>query len=94
MADVTRRAARVTRSRILFAAGLIGVAVETLYSLRYHQTPDSALLILFATMMGLPIYFSQDAKGHNDDAPPSVDPNPAGKHPGRRPDTTGDHGTS
>lgn len=64
---MTKRGRRITRSVILFSAGLTGVALETLYSLRFHQTPDSTLILLFSAMMGLPVYLSQDSKGHGDD---------------------------
>lgn len=57
---------KLTRSAILFAAGVIGITSETVYSLQYHETPDPTLLILFAAMLGLPIYLSQDARGNNE----------------------------
>jgi hypothetical protein len=60
--SMTRKQKRLTRSMVLFVAGLGGVIAETVYSLRFHQTPDSTLVLLFAAMMGLPVYLQQDAK--------------------------------
>lgn len=61
--SMTRKQKQVlTRSMVLFVVGLGGVIAETVYSLRYHQTPDSTLVLLFAAMMGLPVYLQQDAK--------------------------------
>lgn len=57
---------KLTRSACLFTVGVIGVCAETVYSLRFHQTPDPTLLIIFAAMMGLPVYLSQDSKGDNE----------------------------
>lgn len=64
---MTRRGRRITRSVVLFCAGLTGVGLETLYSLRYHESPDSTLVLLFSAMMGLPVYLSQD-KSRDDDS--------------------------
>lgn len=63
---MTRRGRRITRGVVLFSAGLLGVGLETLYSLRYHESPDSTLILLFSAMMGLPVYISQDNKGRGD----------------------------
>lgn len=53
----TRRR-RVTRDGVLFAAGLAGVAYETLHSGGDRPT----LLLLFAAMMGLPAFLQKDDK--------------------------------
>lgn len=86
---MTRRRSRfkITRPRILFAAGILGIAVETLWSLGYHQTPDSTLVLVFSAMMGLPVYLAQDAKrdehdrttGTGSSGPPSTEEAPKAK---------------
>lgn len=55
------------RSTLLFAGGLIGLGVETFYSLQYGKTPDSGLLVLFASMIGLPAFLSLDTKDKDKD---------------------------
>lgn len=50
---------RVTRNTTLFIVGLLGVAHETLL----NDADRPTLLLLFAAMIGLPAFISQDAKG-------------------------------
>ena len=49
---------KITRDLVLFTAGLGGVAHETLVSKSERPT----LLVLFAGMMGLPVFLRQDEK--------------------------------
>lgn len=50
--------ARWTRDRILFITGLLGVAYETLIG----EGERPALLVLFAGMLGLPVFLKKDDK--------------------------------
>lgn len=58
---------KIKRSAILFTTGLAGTIAETIYSLKDKQAPDSTLVLLFAAMMGLPVFLTQDLKGRNSD---------------------------
>ena len=49
---------RVTRNTVLFVVGLLGVAHETLL----NEADRPTLLLLFAAMIGLPAFISQDEK--------------------------------
>lgn len=60
---MTRRARRITRSLILFCAGLLGISLETFFSLRDHDAPDSTLVLAFLAMLGPPAYEWAGAKG-------------------------------
>lgn len=53
-----RWTARWTRDRIIFLTGLAGVIYETLVS----EADRPALLVLFASMMGLPAFLRKDEK--------------------------------
>lgn len=55
------------RDIVLFSAGLAGVAHETLLA-NLHERPT--LLLLFATMMGLPAFLRADSRSSKDDPPP------------------------
>lgn len=46
------------RSIVLFTAGIAGIAYETIF----NQTDRPTLLILFAAMMGLPLFLKADEK--------------------------------
>lgn len=58
------------RSGVLFAAGLTGAAYVTIVD----QTERPTLLILFAAMMGLPLFLRTDEKHHPPAIPPPPDP--------------------
>jgi len=75
---VTRRQRKVTRSLVLFIAGLAGVALETFYSLHNHETPDSTLILLFSGMIGLPVYLAQDSRTHDEPKRRDDDDEPKG----------------
>ena len=60
------------RTTVLFGAGLVGVAYETLVS----QADRPTLLILFAAMMGLPLFLRADEKTFQIKAPPEVEEGP------------------
>ena len=62
----TRRLRQDVRDVILFSAGLLGVAHETLYA----PEPRETLLVLFAAMMGLPAFLRLDEKPPEDDDEP------------------------
>lgn len=69
-----RRRLRISRNSIIFASGLAGIAYVTLTG----QAADNAtLLVLFASMIGLPAFLSMDTnRRKSDDAekpPPKVD---------------------
>lgn len=49
---------RITRGTVLFTGGLLGVAHETLA----RSADRPTLLLLFAAMMGLPAFISQDER--------------------------------
>jgi hypothetical protein len=68
---------KVDRKSVTFAGGLIGLTVETVYSVRYNQAPDSGLLVLFATMLGLPAFLTLDTKDkdRDDDGKPRTGDN-------------------
>jgi hypothetical protein len=65
------------RTTVLFFGGLAGVAYVTLVD----QTDRPTLLILFAAMMGLPLFLRTDEKHQVQEAPPppppAVGPGPA-----------------
>lgn len=50
------KAVQISRDVVLFTCGLIGVAHETV--VQNGERP--ALLVLFAAMMGLPLYLQKD----------------------------------
>ncbi len=52
------RSVRLTRNGLLFAAGLLGIAHETLTV----STERPQLLLLFAAMVGLPAFLTHDEK--------------------------------
>lgn len=79
---MSRRGRRITRGLVLFSAGLIGVGLETLYSLRFHEAPDSTLVLLFSAMMGLPVYLSQDTASRRDDERDDDESRPEGPRHG------------
>lgn len=54
----SRRRFRLTRDGILFIAGLLGIAFETLAE--HGDRP--ALLVLFGAMIGLPAFLNRDEK--------------------------------
>lgn len=58
---------KITRSVVLFTMGACGVTAETIYSLQYKRTPDPTLMVVFAAMMGLPIFLNQDGRRNKDD---------------------------
>lgn len=51
-----QRRIRITRDSVLFAAGLMGIAYETLIS----GTERATLLLLFAAMIGLPAFLPRE----------------------------------
>lgn len=53
-----RRQIRFTRDSILFAAGLLGVIHETFFA----NADRPSLLVLFAAMMGLPLYLRKNGQ--------------------------------
>lgn len=50
---------RLSRDAILFSAGLFGVLHETVLS----EVDRPSLLVLFAGMMGLPLYLRKNGNG-------------------------------
>jgi hypothetical protein len=54
---------RELRDGILFFAGLLGVAHQTLYA----KQPNVELLVVFGSMMGLPAFLRKDEKKHEED---------------------------
>lgn len=64
------------RSAVLFTAGLAGVIYVTLVD----QTERPTLLILFAAMMGLPLFLRTDEKGHGVPPPPPTPPQVGAEH--------------
>lgn len=58
------------RTAILFTGGLVGAAYVTVVD----QTERPTLLILFAAMMGLPLFLRTDEKHQAVAAPPPPDP--------------------
>ena len=56
---------KITRDTILFTAGVLGAANEAIF--RDSERP--ALLMLFAGMMGLPVFLRKDERSSTD-APP------------------------
>jgi hypothetical protein len=60
------------RTGVLFAAGIAGVAYETLV----NQTDRPTLLILFGAMMGLPLFLRADeaVRDRLTTPPPAPDP--------------------
>lgn len=64
--SISDKRLRVTRDGVLFVAGLIGIAYETVIA----QTDRPTLLILFGGMIGLPAFLNKDEKAQaksNDD---------------------------
>lgn len=57
---------KVGRDTILFAGGLLGIAHETLVATEERTT----LLLLFATMAGLPAFLRGDEKKDDETVPP------------------------
>lgn len=55
---VSDKRLRITRDGVLFVAGLIGIAYETIIA----QTDRPALLLLFGGMIGLPAFLNKDEK--------------------------------
>jgi hypothetical protein len=53
-----RWTARWTRDRAIFLTGLAGVIYETLF----NEAERPALLVLFASMLGLPAFLRRDEK--------------------------------
>lgn len=51
----------LVRNVLLFAGGLTGVITLTVAWLKGHD-PNQSLLLLFATMMGLPAFLNADEK--------------------------------
>jgi hypothetical protein len=47
---------KITRDTVLFSAGLLGIAHETLVA----EAERPSLLFLFAGMMGLPVFLRKD----------------------------------
>lgn len=68
------------RSAVLFVGGLAGAAYVTLVD----QTDRPTLLILFAAMMGLPLFLRNDEKNHPPEIPPPP-PTPAPAPPTEAP---------
>jgi len=63
---VTRsRWPKITRDTILFTAGVLGAANEAVF----RESERPALLMLFAGMMGLPVFLRKDERS-SADAPP------------------------
>jgi hypothetical protein len=58
------------RSAVLFVGGLVGAAYVTVVD----QTERPTLLILFAAMMGLPLFLRTDEKNHPPAIPPAATP--------------------
>ena len=58
MTNVTKTRLRITRDGVLFAAGLIGIAHETLIA----ESERATLLLLFGAMLGLPAFLNKDEK--------------------------------
>lgn len=58
MSNITKKRLRITRDGVLFFAGLIGIAHETLIA----DTERATLLLLFGAMLGLPAFLNKDEK--------------------------------
>lgn len=84
---MTRHHRKVTRSALLFAAGLAGIGAETYSSLRYNHAPDSGLIFVFAAMMGLPAFLRADTKGQDDEDQRDNIPDPGKPDPSDREDS-------
>lgn len=56
--DIRNRLPKIGRDSILFFAGIAGVFHETVIA----ETERTSLLLLFATMMGLPAFIRRDEK--------------------------------
>jgi hypothetical protein len=65
------RVPRIGRDTILFIVGLAGIFHETVIS----EDERAALLVLFATMIGLPAFLRSD-ESSAESAPPTVSPLP------------------
>lgn len=70
----------VLRGVLLFFAGLLGEVVLTVAWLN-GQEPNQSLMLLFATMMGLPVFLQRDEdkreERREDPPPPRPDRRPA-----------------
>jgi hypothetical protein len=64
--------ARWTRDRIIFITGLLGVGYETLVT--HGERP--ALLVLFASMLGLPAFLKKDDAKADEEKKPDDDDDP------------------
>lgn len=64
---LSERLPRITRDGVLFTAGLLGVMNEALLR---DGTERPTLLVLFAAMMGLPVFLRQDEKPNDKKTPP------------------------
>lgn len=62
MAAPARRGLRLSRDSILFVGGLLGIAHETVVS----TVERPYLLLLFATMAGLPAFLRMDERRAQD----------------------------
>lgn len=69
---------KISRDIVLFVAGLLGVLHETLFTNGDRQF----LLIIFAGMMGLPVFIRKDEMSSA--PPPQPDPEPAPPAKGRK----------
>jgi hypothetical protein len=58
-----QRRIKITRDMVLFTAGLLGIANETLL----HEGERPTLLLLFAAMVGLPAFLQRDESRKEDD---------------------------
>lgn len=64
---------RVTRERVLFLSGMVGIFYETVF----QQTDRPTLLVLFSAMIGLPAFLQADSAGRKDskaETPPEDKP--------------------
>ena len=55
---ISQKRLRITRDGVLFSAGLVGIAHETLITKADRPT----LLLLFGAMIGLPAFLNKDEK--------------------------------
>jgi hypothetical protein len=64
---------------VLFAVGLVGIAYEAIRG----GTEQPTLILVFATMMGLPLYLKKDEIEQKPDDEPTPDetPEPPSPHP-------------
>lgn len=59
--SISDKRLRITRDGVLFVIGVLGIAHETLVANAERPT----LLILFAGMVGLPVFLNKDEKVQN-----------------------------